>query len=253
MQRRWQSRCGACALFPLLFTAAVQSGFAANSGEPSFTSPEQAVEALDKAVKTDEEAATLRLLGQLSSSGDLAQDKADRQRFVQKYAEMHRLVKEPDGTIVLYIGAENWPFPVPLVSNDGKWHFDVDAGAQEITFRRVGEDETTAIGACRAIAGVVAHRDSDADDSAVKAFAQKVAGAGNAPAEAFGGYYFRLLQTPNGATVIAYPSEYRSTGVMTFAVIGQGPVYEKDLGPNTATVAQAMKTWTPNPSWQLAQ
>ena len=60
-----------------------------------------------------------------------------------KDSEMHGLVREPDGTRVPYIGAEYWPTPVPLVWNDGKRRFDVDAGARESMFRRIDEDEAT--------------------------------------------------------------------------------------------------------------
>jgi Protein of unknown function (DUF2950) len=120
-----------CVFWTLLsgaITGALQTSFAKSAREPGFESAEQATEALYKAVETGDQGAISRLVGPLSSSGDTVQDKADRQLFIQKYKEMHRLVKEPDGTIVLFIGAENWPFPVPLVSKHGKWRFDVDTG-----------------------------------------------------------------------------------------------------------------------------
>jgi hypothetical protein len=50
---------------------------------------------------------------ELVSSDDNAQDTLDRERFVQKYQEMHRLVRDPGGVAVLHVGAENWPFPIP--------------------------------------------------------------------------------------------------------------------------------------------
>ena len=86
------------------------------------------------------------------SSSDEVEDKLERERFSQKYQEMHRLVREPDGTTVLYIGAENWPFPIPLVSKNGAWYFDSDTGKQEILFRTIGENETTAIQVCEEFA-----------------------------------------------------------------------------------------------------
>ena len=78
---------------------------------------------------------------ELVSSDDDVQDKSERERFTRKYQEMHRLVREPDATTVLYIGAENWPFPIPLVSTDGAWSFDAKAGMEEVLFRRIGENE----------------------------------------------------------------------------------------------------------------
>jgi hypothetical protein len=62
---------------------------------------------------------------------------------------MHRLVKEPDGTTVLYIGAENWPTPIPLVNQGHSWYFDTEAGKKEILYRRVGRNELSAISVCQ--------------------------------------------------------------------------------------------------------
>jgi hypothetical protein len=58
------------------------------------------------------------------SSGDPVENKNGRDQFVRKYQEMNRLVEEPDGTVRLYIGAENWPLPIPLVNHNGAWYFD---------------------------------------------------------------------------------------------------------------------------------
>ena len=90
----------------------------------------------------------------VTSSGDALEDKLEREQFSRKYEEMHRLVREPDGTTVLYIGAENWPFPVPLVSKNGEWHFDSDSGKKEILARRIGENELTAIQICKEFATI---------------------------------------------------------------------------------------------------
>ena len=150
LQQCLRASLGALTLLGMLVAGPVRRSFAAD--EVSFDSAEQAAEALYKAVGTLDHVAIARLVGPLASSADTVQDKADRRRFIQKYSEMHRLVREPDGTMVLYIGAENWPFPVPLASNDGKWRFDVDAGAREIMFRRIGEDEAAAMQTCRSMA-----------------------------------------------------------------------------------------------------
>ena len=88
----------------------------------TFASAEQASQALYEAVRNKDDQALQAILGgpELSSSGDEERDKLEREQFAQKYEEMHRLVREPDGSAVLYVGAENWPFPVPLVSTDGR-------------------------------------------------------------------------------------------------------------------------------------
>ena len=53
--------------------------------------------------------------------------------------------------------------------------------------------------------------------------------------------------------ILAYPAEYRSSGVMTFVINQQGRVYEKNLGPNTAKLAAAMTEYNPDPSWKLVK
>ena len=62
---------------------------------------------------------------------------------------MHRLVKEPDGTTTLYIGAENWPTPIPLVNKGHSWYFDTEAGKKEILYRRIGQNEISAMRVCQ--------------------------------------------------------------------------------------------------------
>src|SRR5437879_9267461 len=73
------------------------------------------------------------------------------------------------------------------------------------------------------------------------------------------GYYFKLLAThPNngkttgGFAFIAYPEEYRSSGVMTFIVTAKDVVYEKDLGANTSALASAMATFHKDRTWRAA-
>src|ERR1700676_4455022 len=128
---------------------------AQKSGPETFSSPGQATRALFQAVQNGDEEALERIVGadkEVTSSNDEIEDKLERERFSEKYQQMHRLVQEPDGRTVLYIGAENWPFPIPLVSKNGAWHFDSDSGKQEILFRTVGENETTAIQVCHVLA-----------------------------------------------------------------------------------------------------
>ncbi len=72
---------------------------------------------------------------------DPADRNADVELFAEKYGQMHRLVKEPDNETTLYVGAENWPLPIPLVEKDGAWYFDANLGRREILYRRIGENE----------------------------------------------------------------------------------------------------------------
>jgi len=122
-------------------------------GQKTFSSPEDASNALFTAIQSNDEKAMLDILGpdgkQIVSSGDEAEDAETRAKLTQKYQELHRLVKEPDGTTTVYIGAENWPTPIPLVNKGSSWYFDTDAGKQEILYRRIGRNEMSAIVVCR--------------------------------------------------------------------------------------------------------
>src|SRR5580700_2670432 len=135
----------------LLVVGYSRLSLAQKSGPKTFSSPGEASNALFQAVQNSDEETLERILGagkEVTSSSDEIEDKLERERFSQKFQEMHRLVREPDGTTVLYIGAENWPFPIPLVSKTqtktAAWYFDSDSGTLEILFRTVGENETTA-------------------------------------------------------------------------------------------------------------
>ena len=240
----------------LLAMSAASSCFAQQSSQQSFSSAEAASSALVAAVQNHDETAVMSILGagqELTHEDDI-EDRLLHERFVGKYQRMHRLVREPDGTTVLYIGAENWPFPVPLVSANGAWHFDAQAGLIEVLLRRIGENEAMAIEVCRALA---AANGVEASGALGTLLANAQSGAKPAPHY---GYYFRMLTLPeqNGAdgakgkvaAVVAYPAEYRSSGVMTFLVGPGDAVREKDLGPNTAEVGGAMTTYNPDPSWK---
>ena len=163
---------------------------------------------------------------------------------------MHRLVRDADGADILHIGAENWPFAFPLVSENGSWHFDATGGMEEVVLRRIGEDELAVIGTCRTLAnrGRTARSGSVMQPLAVKIgndgrvvpfhgyYVRRVTVASRSPATA--ALRERSAATSNRFTYVAYPAEYRVTGVMTFAVARDGTLYESDLGPNTADVAK---------------
>src|ERR1700686_1944903 len=139
----------------LLAVGFAKSSFAQEAQPKTFASAGGAANALFEATqKQDEQAleAILRAGKEVTSSSDEVEDKLEREQFTKKYQEMHRLVQEPDGSTVLYVGAENWPFPIPLASKNGEWYFDSDQGKQEILFRRIGENETTAIEVCEEFA-----------------------------------------------------------------------------------------------------
>ena len=126
------------------------------AGQKTFSSPEEAANALFAAAQNNDERAMLELLGpdgkEIVSSGDQAEDTRNRANFARRYEEMSRLVKEPNGTVTLYIGERNWPYPIPLVNKGSVWYFDTDAGKNEILFRRIGWNEMSAIRICQELA-----------------------------------------------------------------------------------------------------
>jgi Protein of unknown function (DUF2950) len=291
-----------CSLAPL---------FGQQPGQRTFASPEDAGSALFTAMQAqnEETASPLSILGPVGkdvlSSGDPEEDADARTSFVVKYQQMHRFVTEASGTVTLVIGAENWPFPIPLVRNNGSWYFDTPAGKDEILFRRIGKNELAAIDACRELGGaqnqyfahppanlphqfaqklvsdegrhngLYWHGASDEFDSPINpliAYARQ-----NLPKDQvgehvpFNGYMFRILtsQGPHasggaknyivdgvmgrGFAFVAYPVDYRSSGVMSFMVAESGTIYQKDLGPNTTKLAQAMNAYDPDSSWHKVE
>jgi hypothetical protein len=251
------------------------SSLAQKPAQQTFPSAEAASHALFLAAQNDDEHALMNILGgdkELVSAGDEAEDKIDREQFAQKYQQMHRLVRQSDGTTLLYVGAENWPFPVPLVLEAKSWYFDADAGVQEIRFRRLGDNEYAAIEACHALVqGSQQPATNTAEVDPITQFARTLINAlpqqigtpsnGTGP---FHGYYFKVLAAQrngeNGVNgkkdafiVVAYPAEYRSSGVMTLIVNQDDVVYETDLGPNTTEVVKAMTSWKRSPTWRVAE
>src|SRR5260370_7858932 len=116
-------------------------------------SAEEASQAFFSAAQQENERALLDILGpagkEVISSGDPAEDMDHRVGFVVKYKQMHRLAKESDGKMILYVGAENWPFPIPLASKNGVWFFDTDSGKEETLLLRIGKNKLPAIDACQ--------------------------------------------------------------------------------------------------------
>jgi hypothetical protein len=279
---------------------------AQESGQKTFSSAEDASNALFMAIQSNDEKAMLEILGpdgkQIVSSGDEVEDTESRAKFAQKYQELHRLVKEPDGTTTLYIGAENWPTPIPLVNKGSAWYFDTDAGKKEILYRRIGRNEMSTIRVCQEL--VAAEKEYYASQH--NEYAQKImsdegqhdglywkaadgepkspigplvasavadsdAKTQNGSPTPFRGYYYHIVTRqkkngPSGAknyivngkmtegfAFVAYPAEYRSSGVMTFVVNQDGAVYEKDLGKKTEARAKSMKEYNPDSSWQKVE
>ncbi|WP_439544070.1 DUF2950 domain-containing protein [Hyphomicrobium sp.] len=127
---------------------------AAPTKQATFASPQEAAEALVAAVRSGDAADIVKVLGPdgraIASSGDAVADASARERFVAAYDEQNQIRQAGDGPLTLYLGHDDYPFPLPLVSADGKWRFDTAAGAEEILDRRIGENELAAIEVMRA-------------------------------------------------------------------------------------------------------
>ena len=306
-ERRFDERMGGWVLLviALLATAFATTAAAQETGQKTFANPAEASKALYDAAKAGDLAALEAVLGASSkniiSSGDNVQDQKAHDDFLRRYEQMNRWGRETNGDQTLFVGAENWPFPVPLKKNAaGQWYFDTKAGAEEIVYRRVGRNEYAAIRVCGVLATAQSeYFDGLHDGDTVHQYAQKVLsdpgkqnglfwkvaeGEPESPigpliAYAFGegykekgqpfhGYFFRVLtsqgaKAPGGAmsyivkdkmtggfAFVAYPAEYRNSGVMTFLVDKKGVIYEKDLGPQTVTTAAAITSFNADSTWR---
>jgi len=264
----------------------------------SFSTPKDAADALYAAARRNDDPYLLLILGPrgkelIEWSHDPKEREAQREHFAEKYVQMHRLVHEPDGTVALYVGSENWPLPIPLVQYQGAWYFDVDLGKQEIRYRRIGRNEIETLEVLHALLDAQkeyyteAHHYTDkfvstgeshdglywktasgAKRSPIGPYLAHagVEGASSTASEPYHGYYYRILLTqgaaPSGSTaagsdakagsfaILAYPAEYRSSGVMTFLMTDDGQVREKDLGQSTESLAGQITSYHPDDSWK---
>jgi hypothetical protein len=229
-----------------------------------FQSAEEAGAALFTAAQQTDNRALLKILGpagkDLVSSGDPAEDRKNRDHFVAKYKQMHRLAKERDGVMILYIGAENWPDPIPVVEENAVWYFDTDAGREEILARRVGRNELATIDVCyqlvdaeqqhyakanngehRYTLSFVGDNDglfsSENGEQSVSPRDTIIASAGveNGPAAShdpvpFNGYYFRIL-TAQGSNAEGGARSYLLSGKMVsgFAFVAYPAIYRSTV------------------------
>jgi hypothetical protein len=279
--------------------------------QPSFETSEAAVEALVAAAEKTDVAELQRILGpgteDLLESGDAIADRAEREGFLKRYHARHRLVVGGPADVVLQVGEDNWPLPIPLVREGDKWRFDGAAGADELLLRRIGANELRTIDVMRgfvvvqqdyaakghdgAVAGIYASRfrstpgkqdglfwevSGDEPPSPAGPFLAAAAEEGYALEGAnektgkrtpYHGYVYRMLlsQGPaahggprdyvvngkltGGFAMLAIPESYGVSGITSFIVNQDGVVWQRDLGENTAQVAQSIQRFDPDRSW----
>jgi hypothetical protein len=278
----------------------------------TFASPEDAVAALAAAVKAQDPNALRSIFGPASEeiqNPDRVLATNEFKAFAAALDASQHLVRESNTKCVLELGANAWPFPIPIVQRGGRWSFDTAAGKEEILNRRIGQNELAVLEVMRAYVEAqreYASRDRDGDK--VLEYAQKLASSpgqmdglywppdlngeisplgpfvaqaqgkgyglgskGDDQArEPFHGYYFKILtrqgkHAPGGKydylingnmiggfALVAWPAEYGASGVMTFLVNQQGEVYQRDLGKNTAKIANKMTAYDPDPAWRVS-
>jgi len=233
----------AVAMAAALLTASAQTPPAQ---QKTFDSPDAAVKALLEAASSNDTRGLTAILGpsgkNLLTSGSASQDEAERKEFCKLAAGKNHIEHSSISadTAVLLVGAEDWPFPIPLVRTGQQWHFDPAAGQLEMRARRIGSDELDAIEICKGYVGAQReYAESKRSGTGALAYAQKVmsssgkkdglyqAGAADTlvpqgfaiAAEAspgrkpYHGYYFRVL-TEQGPNAPGGPHKYVVAGSM---------------------------------------
>ena len=299
----------ACLLLALIVNST--AALAAETAR-TFATPEEAVAALTSAVTARDGEALRAIFGpeiDALTNPDRVQATNEFASFAASLSSEKRLVRESDDRRILEMGTNHWPFPVPIVQEAGRWHFDTAAGVDELLNRRIGANELSTLATVRAyVAAQREYASQDRDGDQVLEFAQKIMSSldkkdglywppdldgeisplgpmaadaqeegygfkarekGEAP-QPFHGYFFKVLtkqgkSAPGGKydyvingnmiggfALVAWPAAYGDTGIMTFIVNQQGRVYQKDLGPKTASIVKSMKSYDPEKGWAIS-
>jgi hypothetical protein len=262
-----------------------------SGGQTTFKTPDEAVAAFVAAARANDTKALAAMLGpdgaDVVTSTDTIADMAERARFVERFDEKHDIVEDGPDHATLNVGATEWPLPIPLVKVDDKWHWDGAAGKEEIFFRRIGHYELKAIAAVRgAVAAEQEYAATSHDGQPAGTYARRIisqpgtqnglywaaqqgepesplgpaiAAAGGEGYDTTGaktpyhGYYYRLLPNGTGFGIVAFPADYRESGVMTFQSSESGEVFQKDLGDSTSALAQALTSYAVDSTWTVVK
>jgi hypothetical protein len=141
---------------PILLVLLVPIGLLAADppAAKTYPTPLAATDALLTAGAQNDVAALEAALGpgadKILSSGDEVADKEQRAAFLKAAREKTTLLSMSETTVFLLVGADDWPFPIPLVKGSAGWRWDTAVGKEEILARRIGRNELTTIGLCHA-------------------------------------------------------------------------------------------------------
>jgi hypothetical protein len=256
-----------------------------------FDSADAAAQAVIAAAEKHDSAALAAIFGPTGNgaltSGSPTQDRAEQSEFAQLARTKYQLVPDQRNSnrMILSIGDEDWPFPVPVVRANGQWSFDASETKAELRARRIGGNELSAIAACAAYVeaqrqyasedrdkdGVLEyapHMMSVADDAVMpQGLAEATWEGQKSSATPYRGYYFRILrgQGPHAAGgahsylvnnnklmggfgLLAWPAQYGVTGIQTYMVNQDGVVYQKDIALPAGGVPSITR-YDPDPSW----
>jgi Protein of unknown function (DUF2950) len=199
-----------------LATAASLLVMPAAKAQQSFNSPDDAASALASAVKSGARQDMLKILGangeDIIDSGDEVADKESREKFLAAYDARHS-VKVDGKKASLILGADDFPFPVPLIHTKTGWEFDTDSGRQEILYRRIGRNELDTIQTILAFV--------DAEDE----YADKDRGDG------VGTYAQRIVSSPGKKDGLYWQSDSNDSPLGELAAEANAEGYKAGSGP----------------------
>jgi Protein of unknown function (DUF2950) len=152
------------------------------TAQPTFSTPEEAIQAIGDAAEHNDTAAMLKVLGpgakELVAPADDAGAREDRANFARMLHEKMQVERDPTNPnrVTFAVGNEDWPFPVPLVRNKaGKWSFDASQGKVEVLARHIGRNELNAIEVCRGyVEAQMEYANVDRDADGNLEYAQKI-------------------------------------------------------------------------------
>ena len=220
-------------------TCLAASALSAGAAETpaSYATPQDALDAMISALQSPEpQAAVLDVFGTASadllSSGNPQRDHGNRMELIELFAEGFRFQSAGEGRVLVLLGADGWPFPIPLSRSGSDWAFDIEAGRDEVYFRRIGLNELEVIELMQAYVDVQSeYRLEDHDGDGVMEFSQsflssegardglfwndpdsplgeRIAlasldgyydGKSDVEPDPFGGYYYRILHGQGGS------------------------------------------------------